>query len=73
MVKNGVVVYLDNYNNKSIQEFKANLLNQDCIVFTESDIDVEHAATFDPGTKTSYSGGSSSWAYRVKRNVLLVL
>lgn len=66
--ENRVIVKLDDLSDASIREFKENVCNSNAIEFEQGDGPVEAEVDVDAGTQISYSDGSASVGYRVKRN-----
>lgn len=66
--ENRVIVKLDDLSDESIKEFKENVCDSDVIEFEPGSGPIVRDVSVNAGDKISYSGGSASIGYRVKRN-----
>lgn len=66
--ENRIIVKLDNLSDESIQEFKENVCDSDAIIFEQGYGPVNAEVNVNAGSAISYSDGSASVGYRVKRN-----
>lgn len=66
--ENRVIVKLDNLSNESIAEFKENVCDSDAIEFEQGYGPIKTEVSVTAGSKISYSGGSASVGYRVKKD-----
>lgn len=66
--ENRVIVKLDDLSDESVKEFKENVCDSDVIEFEPGSGPAKAEVNVNAGDKISYSGGSASIGYRVKRN-----
>lgn len=66
--ENRVIVKLDDLSDESIAEFKENVCDSDAIEFEQGYGPIKKEVSVTAGSKISYSGGSASIGYRVKKD-----
>lgn len=66
--ENRIIVKLDDLSDESIKEFKENVCDSAVIKFEQGCGPIETEVNVNAGDKISFSGGSASVGYRVKRD-----